>query len=416
MRIWIIEIGESLPGIDGNERDWRCGMLSKALVAQGHEVIWWASTFFHARKTHRFNSPHVIETLPGLQIRFLHGPGYVQNRSPNRILHHRIVAHAFAHEATRSAKPHVIFCCLPTLELADRAVKYGRKMGVPVLIDVRDLWPEHYLTLVPSWLRGALRVALFAEFQRVRNLLGHATGITAISNSFLEWGLRYAGREARKTDGVFPMGYPGEVNSTQIRERQEALASQYALSPDDFVVTFVGTFASSFDLETVVRAARILARSDKRIRFMFVGDGDGGHILRDQAADLTNVVFTGWFDQISIRAILNLSSVGLAPYKDDASMSLPNKPFEYMSAGLPLLSSLRGELEHLICNKQIGMQYQSGDVNSLIEKIQLLEMNPYARHAMGTCARKLFDDAYKAELIYPTMVDHLVKVAGEFSA
>jgi len=375
MRVWIIEIGESIPGIDQGAREWRCGMLSKALVAQGYEVTWWSSTFYHARKCQRFNKACVVEALPGLQIRFLYGPGYANNKSLKRIFHHIIVAEAFAREAIKNNKPDVIFCCLPNLELADQVVKYGKKASVPVLIDIRDLWPDHYLSLVPKWARGLAKAALFTEYRRVRVLLRDATGITAISETFLKWALRHAGRERRGSDEVFHMSYP-ELSShlqAQVDIRQSELIVQYNFQPKDVLITFMGTFVSSFNLETVIEAAGRLQRDGQRnIRFMLVGEGDAGPRLRAQAEGLTNITFTGWFDQLSIVALLRLSAAGLAPYRDDTSISLPNKPFEYMAAGLPLLSSLRGELETLIRDELIGLQYRAGDPRSLVEMVRWL--------------------------------------------
>ena len=414
MKVWIVQDGEPIPGVDENTRDWRAAMFAKALVARGHEVLWWASTFDHISKKHRFGQPRTVALMPGLNVRFLHGPGYRQNKSPSRLLHHRIVARSFAREALGVARPDVVFASLPTPELAEQAVAYGQGTGVPVLVDVRDLWPDHYLTLAPVRLRGLLRLMLFGEFRRVQRLLKNATGITAIARSFLDWGLANAGRPQREADGIFPMGYPAiPVSQDQIGAKQAALAAQYGFRSDDLIVTFIGTFISSFDIQTVLSVARTFDQAGRRgVRFVLVGDGDNRRTLEELAQGVSNVTFSGWFDQVSIRAMLNLSSVGLAPYRDDASMSLPNKPFEYMAAGLPLLSSLPGELETLIQDEQIGLQYQAGDVQSLVEKIVWLSEHPSERVAMGQRASKLFEERFRADIIYPRLVAHLEQVAA----
>jgi glycosyltransferase involved in cell wall biosynthesis len=414
MRVWIIEIGEPLPVVDGSFRDFRVGMLAESLVDYGHEIVWWASTFNHLNKKHRFDSSCTIEPRSGLQIRLLHGPGYGRNASLQRFLHHRVVANAFASEASKAPSvPDVIFCCLPTLELPEKAVAFGQEVGIPVVVDVRDLWPDHYLTLVPKRVRGLLKLALLSEFRRVRRIMKGASGITAISNSFLTWALNYAERKKQPLDGVFPMGYPtsSSLPASKIKDKQEQLISAYKINSDHLIVTFVGTFCSSYALETVIEAARILDQAGQRdVQFILVGDGDNGRKLRSQAQGLCNVIFTGWFDQSSIFAILGISSVGLAPYHTNASMSLPNKPFEYMSGGLPLLSSLPGELETLIYGEKVGLQYQAEDVDSLVEKIRWFAARPDARRDMGTRARKLFDEQFSAEVIYPRLVQHLEKV------
>ena len=82
-----------------------------------------------------------------------------------------------------------------------------------------------------------------------------------------------------------------------------------------------------------------------------------------------------------------------------------------MAAGLPLLSSLRGELEDLIRIEQIGLQYQAGKANSLVEQIRWLVTHPAEREDMGLRARRLFEERFSAEVIYPRLVEHLEKVA-----
>ncbi len=59
---------------------------------------------------------------------------------------------------------------------------------------------------------------------------------------------------------------------------------------------------------------------------------------------------------------------------------------------------------------QIGLHYKSGDTQSLVEKILWLAENPEERIAMGQRARKLFEERFRADIIYPKLVTHLEKV------
>ena len=153
MRIWLIQDGEPLRGIDAGTRDWRCGLLSRALAARGHEVLWWASTFDHAQKKHRYKEPCTVEITSGVKIRLLHGPGYGSNKSLKHFLHQRAIARAFAQDTEDFSVPDIIVCSMPLPELAEQAIIYGQKYHVPVVIDVRDQWPDIYLTMFPGSLR-----------------------------------------------------------------------------------------------------------------------------------------------------------------------------------------------------------------------------------------------------------------------
>jgi glycosyltransferase involved in cell wall biosynthesis len=416
MNVWIVEVGEPLPILDGKFRDLRCGILSKKLAARGNQVLWWASNFDHWQKRNRFDLARTIQMADRLEVRLLAGSGYGSNASPKRLLHNRSVAKSFKRESTLvSSKPDVVFCCLPTLELCEAAVEFGHANGVPVVIDVRDIWPDHYLTLVPGKMRSACRLILATEFNRARRVLAGASAITAVSESFLAWALRNAGRERSPLDGVFHLGYP-ELDQTlepQIEAVRQQLFSKHNIEPQDFLVTFVGSFCSSYALDTVINAARVLdVDNSSHIKFVIAGSGDEDEKLRKLAQGLRNVIFTGWLDQISIVALLRASMVGLAPYRSDASQSLPNKPFEYMSAGLPILSSLRGELETLLSKHTIGVQYPADDAQALVESIRQLAATPQRCRSDGARALKLFKDEFSEQVVYSRLIQHLEKIAS----
>jgi glycosyltransferase involved in cell wall biosynthesis len=413
MKVWIIEATEPLPDIDGNSRDLRCSILSKALLAHGHEVIWWNSTFNHVTKQHRFDGPRSTQIQPGLRLNLLHGPGYAKNISVGRVRHHMALAQAFEQEIGHyQAKPDLLFACLPIPELAERAVIYGQTHGIPVVIDARDQWPDLYLNVFPSVLRSLARLAITSEFQRTERIFQAATGITAVSETYLQWALNYARRDKQSRDGVFPLGYPAPDTSKQleIERRMLQLQAEHQIFPDYLVVTFLGMFGASYDLETVVKAARVLQNEgNSKIQIVLGGDGDRSSQLRRMAQGLQNVIFTGWLDQISLLALMRLSSVGLAAYAKDAPQSLPNKLFEYMAAGLPILSSLRGEQEKLLRDKEIGIQYQAGDVASLIKGIRWFSANKDSRTAMGIRAKELFKKTFSTEAVYSQLIKYLEK-------
>jgi hypothetical protein len=259
MRVWIVEATEPLP-IEAGERAWRCGMLGAALLARGHEVRWWTSTFHHVRKLQRFSAAQTIELKSGMTLRLLHGPGYRRNRSLQRIRHNQVVAEAFAREALAHSRPELIFCCMPTPELAEKAVELSRRDGVPVVIDVRDLWPDSYLGIVPQPLRGIARLALQSRFRRMSRICREARGLTAVSDRYLAWALAYAGRTRSIQDGTFALAFPAPALSAQPLSREEIarVRDRFGLPAGAVVAAFAGIFGSTYDLETGIDAARRL--------------------------------------------------------------------------------------------------------------------------------------------------------------
>jgi glycosyltransferase involved in cell wall biosynthesis len=412
MKVWIVAVAEPLPSIDGGFRPFRCSLLSDALISHGHRVVWWTSDFDHVRKVHRLGRTQSIEINNSFKLNLLHGPGYKSNISLSRVWHNFRVASVFESEAdSERIRPDVLFVCLPILELAERAAIYGQGHQVPVILDVRDQWPDLYLNAFPARFRSVARLALLTEFRRLKRILRKATAITAVSETYLTWALQSAGRERQDKDIVFPLGCSEQSadEHDEIERKAQELSVKHGIRSDSLVVTFVGTFGASYDLETVIHAARQLGHLPE-IQIVVAGDGDAGSKLRQIGQDLKNVIFTGWLDRTSISALLKLSSVGLAPYKNEAWQSLPNKPFEYWAASLPILSSLKGELAALIQKEQVGLQYKSGDVSSLVGAIRWFQVNEYSRRIMARRARKLFDERFSARMIYPKLVEYLEEV------
>ncbi len=414
MRVWIVEVGEPLP-IDTGSREMRCGILADRLAAAGHEALWWAATFNHNRKVHRFAESTTLSIKPGLTIRLLRAPAYQRNVSLARLRHNRVIARTFAAEAAQHSTPDLIFCCMPTPELAQRCIEIGLRRGVPVIIDVRDIWPETYLSNVPNALRAAARIVLWREFGRVRWAFRNATAITAVSGTFLDWALRHAGRPKTPADAVFPLGYPAptDVSEPELATRIGRLCATHGIHRDRLVVSFIGTFGTSYDLETVIEAAGLLERAGSpQIQFVLAGDGHQRQTLANRARIVRNVVFPGWLSKDDIQTLLQVSDIGLAPYVASAMQSMPNKPYEYMSAGLPIVSSLAGELEALLHSEQIGIRYRAGDARGLADAIMLLANHTEERRAMGRRARALLDRRFNATTVYSGLIKHLERIAS----
>ena len=210
------------------------------------------------------------------------------------------------------------------------------------------------------------------------------------------------------------MGYPRtDFLELQSQIERKYLSKHYGIESDSMNITFVGSVNSIFDFGTVFKAAHHFQRTNKSIKFIIVGDGTNFSKVRTAANSLTNVILTGRLDKASVAGVLGLSAIGLSPQKEGQTINgaLPNKSFEYMAAGLPILSSLRGELEDLLQREKIGLQYQAGSADSLVKQIQWFAKHPLERKDMGQRSLNLFEKKFCAEVIYPRLVNHLEAVS-----
>jgi glycosyltransferase involved in cell wall biosynthesis len=177
------------------------------------------------------------------------------------------------------------------------------------------------------------------------------------------------------------------------------------------VCLFSGLFERSYDLETVIDAARQIQRSGgSPIQFVLCGDGGKMAALKERARGLRDVHFLGWVDGAMLQTALSISSIGLCPYADDALQSLPNKPFEYMAGGLAIVSSLPGDLAQLLDRHQCGITYPAGDSGELARCLESLLADPKKLATLRTHAYEAWSTNYCSTEIYARFVDQLESV------
>ena len=216
MLIWLVTIGEPLPTDGPGERLLRTGILAEQLVRHGHDVVWWTSTFDHVRKRHRCGGDQHICVSDRHHLWLLHANSYSSNVSLVRVANHRRIARSFRRLAPSEPRPDVIVCSWPTVELCVESVQLGRAWGVPVVLDVRDLWPDTIADLAPRQLRPAARLTLQGGYRQARYAASRATAIAGITREYVDWGLAYAGRCARVSTVTFHLAI-----STNVRARRK---------------------------------------------------------------------------------------------------------------------------------------------------------------------------------------------------
>jgi len=278
----------------------------------------------------------------------------------------------------------------------------ARRHGIPSILEVNALIvdpPEVFKRRLDDWLGGPMRRWALTQCRWADRIVTplHTTIPPEIPRAKiveLPWGAnveRFAPR--------------GQV--TRDREQEEVLGRNASLSPVPYplspTVVFLGSFRAWHGVLDFVRAAALLLAQGCDYRFLLIGDGpERAAAERLAAAWPGRFEFTGAVAYDDAPALLAGASIGVAPFNTAPHPALraagffwsPLKVYEYMAAGLPVVTVDIHPLNQVIRDGQEGALFREGDVEGLAAAIARILDDPDAARAIGLRARARVVDCY----------------------
>jgi colanic acid biosynthesis glycosyl transferase WcaI len=234
---------------------------------------------------------------------------------------------------TRWGRPEVVICVTPPLLAAAMSLYRARL----------------------SWPRPAIGILVQDLYSRGISETGAASGLTARVMRLVE------SHTMRMSDGVsvIHQGFAKNltddlrVDTQHIREIRNwthiatpdaatsaALRSAHGWGYDEIIVLHAGNMGYKQGLENVIAAAALAHRTNCRVRFVLLGDGNQRAILQAKAAGVPTVEFLPPVSEDNFPALLGAADVLLVNERlGVAQMSVPSKLTSYFSAGKPILAA-----------------------------------------------------------------------------
>ncbi len=397
MKIWIVQIGEPLP-LNSNVRKMRSVLLAEELSARGHDITYITSAFDHVTKTWNSVDEKFIKVKEGYSFLTLKGCGYSSNVSLKRLIDHRKISKRFLHNASKMEKPDLIQVSMPPHDLAYSVVRYAKEREIPVVVDIRDLWPDYFLTVLPSKIRPLFKPFFFYEYNLLNYALKHANAITANCTNYLQWGLDHAKRKVTNKDRVFYLGFRDTAAISTLEIKNDSLMNVLDKVQGKFVVAFMGIFSITNNPSLIIETARRL-KDNKDIVFVLAGDGVMLENMEKRAQGLDNVFLTGWLNLAEIAALLKVAKLGICTSDSDFEI-FPNKACAYFSAALPVISSFKGELATILERDHLGINVNSSDIEGYANAVRELYENQEMRIKMAKNAREIYEKQFNTANIY----------------
>ena len=279
-------------------------------------------------------------------------------------------------------RPDVVAATSPLLFAAISGWALACVKRVPFVMEVSDLWPDSIIAV------GAMKRSVILRWlEKVELFLyRQAAQVAVLTQAFKENLIQRGIAESKITIAMNGV----DLSRFQPRPRDNALASQWGIASDDFVLSYIGTLGMAHDLGNVLECAKLIERPN--IKFLFVGPGAEREKLVREASKLglKNVIFVPPQPKELMPGFWSMSDIALVHLKDVPLFRtvIPSKIFEAMGMGLPIiLVAPEGEASRIILEENAGMWVPASDPSALAEAVQLLEGNFALRSSLAESSR-----------------------------
>ncbi len=269
MNITIVAPYCSLPSEPHFNRFWYLAEL----LSQSHDVLLITSNFKHYDKSFRRPEDAEAASQGRLKVMLLEESGYSKNVSLGRVTsHHRFVKHFEKWlENCRPGEQDVVFSAYPLIATNLLLGKHKARLGYKLIVDVQDVWPESFSSVVPFLKKVPHNLLPFAS--RANQAYRYADALVAVSQTYLD-----RAKEANPN-------VPGEVVyiGTDFPKLDAAPAKDFGDDKTRFF--YLGTLSYSYDVETVCKGVRKLLDAGENVELHIMGGGPDLDRLKQYACD-----------------------------------------------------------------------------------------------------------------------------------
>jgi len=393
-KIWIVALSAEIESL--NLR-YRSKYLANLLNENGYDVTMFSSDFSHRKKAHVC---YEVEKSYSFKVILVHESGYKKHVSLCRVKSHLEFAINFKKIAKKMEIPDLIYAKYPTMAASYVAGKFAKKHNIPFILDVQDNWPEaisaaininklHTKVLMYPFTLFANKIYKMADF-----IFGQSE--TCVNRAKLK---------SSRSKGFVPIYLGSDLSTFNDFNKKKLLINK---KDNEIWLTYIGTLSHSYDVETAIRALSSL-RKVENLKLQILGTGPDKDKLIKLAEDLElldkNVFFHGLVEFEIMVEYLKKSDIALNALTATSKGNITNKFGDYVAAGLPMLNSCQEkEVLDLVVEKELGLNYQPGDVESLENAIMFIlsdkeKLKEYSANAIRFAEEK-FDrkNSYKVFL------------------
>lgn len=362
----------------------------------GYDVECITTSFQHFKKAPRDKETILSQNYP-FKITFIDTPPYKKNIDVRRVLSNQKAARNLeAYLKTHVSEYDLVYLSIPANNVAAVVSSLCRQAGVPVIVDVEDLWPEAMSMIVKS---EFLRKLLFSSFERdAERTYQNASAIVGTSEDYTERAFK-----KRVRDIPFRTVYVG-CNLQDFDQGIHDFVHEVQKPEGEYWVTYAGSISTSYDIKNLIDAGRLL--ESEGVQLQILGTGSEAEMLQTYSAGFSNIHFWGYVPYPKMAAVLSKSDIVVNSFVKGAPQSIVNKVGDYLASGKPMINTLENPVFcNLIQNEKVGQNVEANNPEALKNAILLLKNNSSLSEELGRNARALAEAEFDRKAAYPRIVE-----------
>jgi glycosyltransferase involved in cell wall biosynthesis len=385
--------------------------LARRLVERGHHVTI-VSRDTRRLEAGRESAPQgrlvAREQVDGIDVLYLNIPYANRYATPVRLASFAAFTVAASVAGALERRPDVVFASSTPLTIGIAGLATARAKRAPFVFEIRDLLPAVPVALGALKAKPAIGTAEWLE----RRLYEGAERIVVLSEGSREE-LRRRGIPDEKLVFI-PNAADLDVFKPGVVDEQ--FRARHGLE-GRFVAVYAGAMGRANGLDQLVDAAAALRRwGDSRVTIVALGDGGERPRLEERARELglDNILFLPAIPKDELAGIIGAADVTLTIFAPHPILETnsPNKFFDSLAAGKPVVVNLGGWLRGLAEEHEAGVWVPAGNAESLAGALSALAANPERVEQMGQNARLLAEREFGRDEMADRLARTLEEAAG----
>ena len=274
-------------------------------------------------------------------------------------------------------KPDFLYCISTPLTAGLVGIKYKESTGVPYIFEVGDLWPEAPIqmgVIRNGWLKKRL-------FKMESQIYQDAHSVVTLSPEIEE-----------SIKSRFPEVKTLPLPNMSDNQYFGSLSQTDELMPEfKFVIGYIGAIGKANHLDYLVELATTCQETDLDIGFLIMGEGSELDRISSDVEDLKNIKILPFSNKKIVREVYQSINMAYISFKNIQVLQTgsPNKFFDALAAGKPIILNFEGYLADLVRENNCGFTYDPETPADFTDKIQVYIEKGEFYEAASMASKKL---------------------------